>query len=141
MWNKNRVNNDNAQYGTKGGNNTKDNLFLLSIDEVNKYFITDSQRTAVYATCVNVYVNWWLRSSGRFQSFASYVNKSGDIIGNEDGGIHNNYGVRPALWVKYQIKCLAIRLQHQNKCYLKRVTSYIYCQKDIIKSDYKIHLL
>ncbi|MBR1454471.1 MAG: hypothetical protein IJ593_07475, partial [Lachnospiraceae bacterium] len=42
------INNDNAKYGTKGGNNTKDKLFLLSIDEVNKYFSSDNQRVATY---------------------------------------------------------------------------------------------
>lgn len=34
-------NNDNSSYGTSGGNETNDSVFLLSIDEFNKYVITD----------------------------------------------------------------------------------------------------
>lgn len=34
----NVINNDNSQFATKGGNNTNDKIFCLSIDEVIKYF-------------------------------------------------------------------------------------------------------
>lgn len=32
------VNSDNPRYGTKGGNDTRDHVFLLSLDEVRKYW-------------------------------------------------------------------------------------------------------
>ena len=91
------INNDNVQYGTNGGNNTKDKLFLLSIDEVNKYF-SDNQRVA---TEIRGYSRaWWLRSSGGRQNSAANVHNYGDLY--EDGyGVYNDDGVRPALWVKY----------------------------------------
>ena len=95
------INNDNAQFGTKGGNNTKDKLFLLSIDEVNKYFSTDNQRAATYKGGSSRW--WWLRSPGYYQYCAAIVDYSGDL---GEGGYGVSYdfggaGVRPALWVKY----------------------------------------
>ncbi len=39
-------NKDNEIWKTKGGNTTKDKVFLLSIDEAFKYFKTDKERTA-----------------------------------------------------------------------------------------------
>jgi len=39
-------NNDNPDYGTDGGADTKDYVFLLSIDEVGKYFGSDAARIA-----------------------------------------------------------------------------------------------
>lgn len=38
------VNNDNFEYGTSGGNDTEDNVYLLSIDEITQYYgITQEQ--------------------------------------------------------------------------------------------------
>lgn len=92
------INNDNAQYGTKGGNNTKDKLFLLSIDEINKYFSTDNQRVATYKGGSSDY--WWLRSPGNSQYGAAIVYGRGDL-GENGNGVYYDNGVRPALWVKY----------------------------------------
>ena len=94
------INNDNAKYGTKGGNNTKDKLFLLSIDEVNKYFSSDNQRVATYKFGSSTH--WWLRSPGSRQYNAAVVYYDGDL--DENGNSVDNdlvLGVRPALWVKY----------------------------------------
>ncbi|MBR1453827.1 MAG: hypothetical protein IJ593_04200 [Lachnospiraceae bacterium] len=92
------INNDNAEFGTKGGNNTKDKLFLLSIDEVNKYFSSDNQREATYKGGSSNF--WWLRSPGYYQDNAAYVGNGGDL--REAGyGVYDGNGVRPALWVKY----------------------------------------
>lgn len=93
------INNDNARYGTNGGNNTKDKLFLLSIDEVNKYFSTDNQRVATYKGG-SAYIYWCLRSPGRSQKYAAYVYFDGAL--DEDGNyVSHGIAVRPALWVKY----------------------------------------
>jgi len=40
------VENKDNTYGTKGGNSTKDKVFLLSIDEAYKYYKTDKERAA-----------------------------------------------------------------------------------------------
>ena len=91
----NVINNDNEKYGTKGGNNTKDKLFLLSIDEAYKYFSNSSQRSSTY--------NWLLRSPGKSQNVAAYVYEDGDITEDIDNAYYSTdvQGVRPALWVKY----------------------------------------
>lgn len=93
------INNDNAQYGTKGGNNTKDKLYLLSIDEVNKYLSTDNQRVTTLKNGVSA--SWWLRSPGHNQYNAASVAENGDL--DEHGYVvFVEYAVRPALWVKYE---------------------------------------
>jgi len=87
---------DNPKYGMKGGNNTQDHIFLLSIDEVKKYFINDSDRKANHAgnACW-----WWLRSPGGSSYCAANVVYDGfvDVYGcnvTSDSG-----GVRPAFWL------------------------------------------
>ena len=91
------INSDNAQYGTKGGSNTKDKLFLLSIDEFKKYFNEGEQSVAIYKNGSNGY--WWLRSPGWDQNYAACVDSDGDL--DENGSAGNPSGIRPALWVKY----------------------------------------
>lgn len=95
------VNNDNVEYGTKGGNNTKDKIFLLSIDEFNKYFETQDVR----AYDINDKTDdeaWLLRSPGREQHMIAYVGYWG-LVDYGDGSIDEGAirGIRPAMWVKY----------------------------------------
>jgi hypothetical protein len=40
-------NDDNPQFNTSGGNDTVDKIFLLSIDEADKYFSNDSSRVVL----------------------------------------------------------------------------------------------
>ena len=78
---------DNAEYGTRGGNDTKDKIFLLSIDEAKRYFASDKDRA-----CGQF---WWLRSPGLYQAYAAHVFADGSL-----GNFYNvNYvhgAVRPA---------------------------------------------
>ena len=79
---------DNPNYGTKGGNDTRDKVFLLSIEEAKKYFMNDRDRsTGIW---------WWLRSPGGNGDNAAYVGGVGGII---DHGhyVSTRTGVRPAL--------------------------------------------
>ena len=96
-------NDDNAEYGTKGGNNTYDKLFLLSIDEAEKYFKNDEARRAYptpYAKSKksvngNLYEPsggscwWWLRSPGDSQNHAATVYSDGCVFSY--GGSRVNY--------------------------------------------------
>lgn len=88
---------NNLRYGIKGGNDTKDKIFLLSIDEVEKYFSSDEERSTIYIGGAPAW--WWLRSPGKYDDNAAIVSNNGDV--NKYG--HNvGYGivaVRPALWV------------------------------------------
>ena len=108
------VNEDHPQYGTEGGNDTNDKVYLLSIAEVsnalfgfNSIFDTDSDtRAATNTTYVAGQENmfdagkpdiWWLRSPGDSVYRASHVTNLGC-------GPYNGYyvdsgsvAVRPAL--------------------------------------------
>jgi tetratricopeptide (TPR) repeat protein len=86
---------DNSEYKTPGGNPTKDRVFLLSLDEVQKYFKDNSARVAKYngSDCW-----WWLRSPGYGAGCAAIVYDGGDVdaIGSY---VDFDVGVRPALWL------------------------------------------
>ena len=102
---------DNKEYGTKGGNTTKDYVYLLSLDEVGRYFRVDpypysynycrSDALICFptATAKNNGAStdsagacwWWLRSPGNFRSDAAsvgdfgYVYYVGDYVDCTDG--------------------------------------------------------
>ena len=86
---------DNPEYGTEGGNDTEDYIFLLSIGEAKKYFKTRDDRVAYYGES-SWY--WWLRSPGDSQDFVACVNSDGSV---DSSGFFVYYdgGVRPALWL------------------------------------------
>jgi len=114
---------NNSWYGTKGGNDTKDRVFLLSLEEVVKYFgdsgelvtrpddlafiISDQFNTARIAqTQEGNTAWWWLRSPGMFwYGCGSNHIWAAIIAGNGGIGIQGDYvtnegGIRPALWLK-----------------------------------------
>lgn len=101
----------NPYIDTNPGNATHDKVFLLSISEVNKYFIdsydarectpTDyaisqgvqKDNYSLKSTCF-----WLLRSPGKDFNHAACVSDDGVVYG---GGalITKDYAVRPALWI------------------------------------------
>ena len=95
----------NPYYETYPGQETEDQVFLLSIQEAESYFISDEARRCTptkYAKAQGVrkYNNWWLRSPGRSSNFATFISSIGSIgnmgtLVGDDG-----YAVRPALWVE-----------------------------------------
>lgn len=109
---------DTAAYpGTKAGNNTEDQVFLLSYSQAVRYFpekqdslceptaYAEAQGAAVPANnpALRRYsqskgTTWWLRSTGSMQDMASHVLASG---GPEKGGnsISVGIGVRPVMWL------------------------------------------
>lgn len=98
----------NPDYSTNPGNATQDQVFLLSIAEVNKYFSSYSARQCKptdYAVANGAWESdsgncwWWLRSPGVYQYYAADVNYDG--VFNEFGNYVNlAFGaVRPALWI------------------------------------------
>ena len=119
---------DNQWYGSKGGEDTRDSIFLLSIEEVCKYFgdslsklhnpgknqrywferkdENNSKRIARLQGNEWIWW-WWLRSPGRVNVKAVYIHGDGNIgiQGNNilKGNISDGKctgGVRPALWIK-----------------------------------------
>ena len=95
----------NPEYGTYGGNETKDKIFLLSINEADNYLptpelrqceATDFAKQNGAAVLKNGCTDWWLRSPGSKASNAVSV----DFYGRPYlGGVSLDYtaGVRPAL--------------------------------------------
>ncbi len=121
---------DNHWYGTAGGVDTQDKIFLLDIEEVvcryfgdssslllnpkknQRYWFdrkdkNNSKRQAQLETNQGVFTWWWLRSPGRVGVKAVYVHGDGNIgiQGNNilKGNIADGRctgGVRPALWLR-----------------------------------------
>ena len=98
----------NPDFSTNPGNATQDQVFLLSITEVNKYFSSDSARQCKptdYAVANGAWENdsgncwWWLRSPGNGPIRAAYVGSFGDISENGDLVYFDLIAVRPALWI------------------------------------------
>ena len=99
---------ENPSYSTSPGNSTTDQVFLLSITEVNKYFSSNSARQCqgtayCYAQGAQKGDNgncwWWLRSPGYDSYGAASVRRKGSV--NDDGyGVDDiSIAVRPALWI------------------------------------------
>ena len=99
---------NNPKWGTVGGNNTEDKVFLLSIEEAESLFINDEERRTTatkYAEKAGVYMDdegyswWWLRSPGFHSICAAILDYRGWV--HEDGFCVDcyAYGVRPALWL------------------------------------------
>lgn len=122
------INKDNPyKESVKGGNSTNDKIFLLSVEEVNKYFSqadmkSENSKLAAFATnyAKNVdndgeklwinyekgamydgYSYYWLRSPGIYQRDAAGVDYDGKL--DNDGRYVDIavIGVRPAMWVSY----------------------------------------
>jgi len=120
---------DNQWYGTKGGEDTEDNIFLLSLEEVCKYFgdstsklnnpgknqrywfqRKDENNSKRLAKLHNKEWAWWwwLRSPGRVNVKAVYIFGTDGNIGIQGNNILKGNisdgkctgGVRPALWIK-----------------------------------------
>lgn len=86
--------------GDKNSNATQDKIFLLSIEEVNKYFSSDSDRMGMNVHKKAYSWFWWLRSPGKYeQQRAAYILTGGAIDTTGTPVNSENIGVRPALWI------------------------------------------
>ena len=121
------VNNNNSIYGTPGGNDTDDKVYILSLDDITKYFgiMSDGYgdrhdeivcRPTEYAMANGAYIYdsdgneeyakydgncaWWLRSPGNGQNRASGVLGTGYINDNDYSVALAGNSVRPVICVK-----------------------------------------
>lgn len=103
-------NKDNARYGTPGGGNTLDRIYLLSLDEARSLSreqllapVTDyaAHRDSVRNAMRNGW--WWLRSPGVYSRDAAYVSALAEI--SEYGYIihRSSWGIRPVMWVDVSV--------------------------------------
>ena len=123
---------DNAWYGTKGGEDTRDSIFILSIEEVVCQYFGDSSsklhnprknqrywferkdennskriaRLEFNKACASW---WWIRTPGRVSVKAVYIHGDGNIGIQGNNILKGNLsdgrcvgGVRPALWLKLE---------------------------------------
>ena len=109
---------DNLWYGTAGGKDTKDKIFLLSLEEADEYFGNsgdyknkrkksegyyfsnkyDSDRVASYRNSDNGSDWWRLRSPGDNSGSSACVDIDGGVyVGGFD--VYFDYSVRPACWL------------------------------------------
>jgi hypothetical protein len=77
------------------GNPTEDRVFLLSLDEADKYFKSDARRVAKFKGRSG---GWWLRSPGISDLGASNVFSVG-CVNSIGSRVDDRNGVRPALWL------------------------------------------
>lgn len=97
---------------TNFGNDTTDQVFLLSISEVNEYLASNDDRQCqgteyCFAQGASKFSDgsccWWLRSPGRFDGYygeAAYVLSYGYV--SDGGDVHDGSAVRPALWINLE---------------------------------------
>ena len=98
------INQDNPVYGTEGGNNTFDKIFLLSLSEVSeqqdgeKYgFLDDEIRGCGKSDFSKTGSWWWLRSPGYASDSAAVVSSRGWVARSGRDVYYFYDGVRPAL--------------------------------------------
>lgn len=100
----------NPKYGTDGGVDTSDYVFLLSVGEVIQYFgyfwqyysewkYDPYKNARRVKNASGVYSWWWLRSTGIHNKNAVYINGVGRVFVGGDS-VHRSGGVRPALWLR-----------------------------------------
>ncbi len=99
----------NPGYTTDPGKAIQDKVFLLSIDEANQYFGSESARQCAptaYAVACGAYIDsdnggcwWWLRTPGCFQHDAAFVYSSGGVRGRGTSIDRKDMAIRPALWI------------------------------------------
>ncbi|MEI6580387.1 MAG: DUF6273 domain-containing protein, partial [Eubacteriales bacterium] len=141
------VNEDNPWYGTDGGNNTSDKLFLLSYaDTVNPaygfssdYDTNDPARRAKgsdfsksngldVSTDNSFYLGnsiWWLRSPGYDSHYACEVHFGGGVYEGGSSDVNDTYlGVRPAL--KINLASDIITAKSGTGCVVDNLNGFVY---------------
>ena len=118
------INDNSIRYGTDGGNDTEDKVFLLAESDVwntdkatshgfskayDDYDKARRSKSTTYAKAMGTWANtnseyagncwWWLRSPGCLSSDAASVNRYGDVLPRGGSVNYDDIGVRPALYL------------------------------------------
>ena len=133
------INGNNPSYGTVGGNNTNDKLFLLSYNEAinpaygfSSLIFSDTTRVAQgtdFAKSQGLYVNgenstWWLRTPGYYQYFTCFVSTVGWV---EVGGTGINRpidGARPVFKINLESDIFSSKVGSNSR--IDYVNNFIY---------------
>jgi|GEM_PF-1727299 len=94
------TNASNSKYGIRGGNDTTDKVFLLSLQEAETYLFGFTNLLTAKTTSGEA-VWWHLRSPGEALDVSAGVSANGiiDYHGSSGGVTDATGGVRPAMWV------------------------------------------
>ena len=89
----------NPKTGVSSGKDTTDRLFLLSTEEMEKYFENPQDRVVYDAE--GSPVGQYLRTAGGEESYFAMIiqDNSGEIDYNGSHGYSGAYAIRPAMWV------------------------------------------
>lgn len=99
---------ENPDYTTDPGNDTRDKVFLLSAEEVLKYFTKDEERICLPLSFVakeGAYIGengacyWWLRSPGVAANCDAFIDLDGSVYTPGEFADNDEFVVRPALRV------------------------------------------
>lgn len=86
----NVINEDNEIYGTDGGKDTQDYIFLFSAKEAEKY----------QKVFPKFKTNGWLRTPGYNQNSAAFLSSKRIVMNYGYGADSKDYTVRPVFWYK-----------------------------------------
>jgi hypothetical protein len=84
---------NNPEYDVDSGNSVQDKVFLLSVEEANRYFKNDGERR------VESNKRWWLRTSGMSDRWTAVVEYEGGIDSEGHSVNKTIIYVRPAMWL------------------------------------------
>jgi len=85
-------------FSTRGGNDTTDKIFLLSIEEADEFFAGISNRMTSHD---GRKISWWLRcTQAEGSGAANMFHDHGSIFGFFN--FTSKSGVRPALWLRLE---------------------------------------
>jgi len=99
----------NPKYKTPCGPETRDRVFVLSLQEAGELFPDDPARlgyTTLYAQSRGYYFGgkincWWLRSPGADRELAALVGNSGSLGTYGYRCDNGEYAIRPAMWIDF----------------------------------------
>ena len=93
----------NPEYSADPGNVTQDKVFLLSINEVKKYFSSDEARKCAMVMKKQGNARlWWLRSPGNGLASAAFVDNDGSVNCSGFYVDKNDICIRPAMWISLE---------------------------------------
>ncbi len=96
----------NPAFPTNPGNDTQDRVYLLSIEEAERFFGSDRDRACdatAYAKARGAATNradtcrWWLRSPGSLSDRAAFILRLGSIFRRGGSVLNDDLGVRPVV--------------------------------------------
>ncbi len=96
----------NPQYNIPAGGETADKVFVLSLDEAQRYFKNDDARKGPLTKYITeggimqtplTEARWWLRTPGSTDTFAAYVNVDGTLFTFGEYVHSTLVGVRPCI--------------------------------------------